>query len=256
MIRAAGRVKHFYRPCDVHASQFQIVGGMQFAIRALVIADSLELLVTLRVSPVTEGRHRRLGDDFDVIIAVINRERARNHGAAEGDVASSEPGVGGDVHFRDHLAQRVRNNPPHAHAWAEGEIGRFHPGVNVIPDQTNPIRSRTGLQRGSIDHHQRRFGGWAPQLHVEAEFLVFSPEPAALGRRLIRRDPEGFARFARKIVRSRTCRVAPLRASAPRIAAVDHAPSRPDDGATIIDRCQADAGVEFVDAAASTCISP
>src|ERR1700684_1704889 len=103
---------------------------------------------------------------------------------AEANVSLAKRRIRGDVHFRRHLAGGARNNVANSHAGSEVEIGGNDVRRELIADQSNAIGFRTRLQRRSIEQAQRRVNTCAwrrpAQLHIEAEFLVLPPEPAAL----------------------------------------------------------------------------
>ena len=58
----------------------------------------------------------------------------------------------------------------------------------------------SGLDRPRHDRQHGGRGGGADQFHVEAEFLIIAPIPAALCALLIGGEPHGFARGAGEVV--------------------------------------------------------
>ena len=88
--------------------------------------------------------------------------------------------VGSDVHFSDDLAWRGRNDAAHRHPRADGDVGWRHLRGETITDEPNSIGVRTCLERRRIDEQQRRIGRRPLHRHVEAQFVVLSPEPASI----------------------------------------------------------------------------
>src|SRR6185503_960239 len=74
--------------------------------------------------------------------------------------------------------------------------------------------------------------------HVEAQFLVLSPEPASFDPRSVGRDPHRFPCFGREIVRSGTCGTDAFGSPAPRRPRVHHTPAGTNDERSIINGLQ------------------
>jgi hypothetical protein len=206
----------------------------------------LELLVALGMLLAAQMGQRRVRRHLDVVDAIVNRNRALQHRAAEGDVPLARHGVRCDVHFRHDFgracekqcaspSRRFRSPDPRAQsarASSPRSGGRESPASRSSA-RCGPRRSKWGRPRRAASSHRSR----TPDTR---------PRTSGLRRGLIGRNPHHLAHLAPRSSGAALAAGVPFGPAAPGIARVDHAVPGAGDGGAVLDRRQLHARGELV----------